>query len=200
MTGAKTGERVLGAALESFGARGYEATSLDALAAGLGLRKQTILYWFPSKEALLEAVVDRAAADLAEALERSLARAGTGWARVEALVISVFRLSVRRPELLGVLREASRLGPPASIRLLAALEPLMDRATGFLRAEMDAGRMREQDPRVVLVAAYSAVLGMATEVDVIRALGFEPTPRELVRRRNELLRFLRSAVATPGSS
>lgn len=198
MTGAKTGERVLGAALESFGTRGYEATSLDALAAGLGLRKQTILYWFPSKEALLDAVVDRAAADLAEALERSLARAGPGWARVEALVTSVFRLSVRRPELLGVVREASRLGPPASVRLLAALEPLMDRATGFLRAEMDAGRMREQDPRVVLVAAYSAVLGMATEVDVIRALGFEPTPRELVRRRNEVLRFLRSAVATPG--
>ncbi|HUR17343.1 MAG TPA: TetR/AcrR family transcriptional regulator [Acidimicrobiales bacterium] len=198
MDGAKTGERVLSAALTSFGTRGYEATSLDALAAGLGLRKQTILYWFPSKEALLEAVVDRAAADLGAALERSLARAGEGWARVEALVVSVFRISVRRPELLGVVREASRLGPPASVRLLAALEPLMDRATGFLRAEMAAGRMREQDPRVVLLAAYSAVLGMATEVDVIRALGFEPTPRELVRRRNELVRFLRSAVATPG--
>ena len=197
MSDATTAERVLAAALQSFGTRGYEATSLDALAAGLDLRKQTILYWYPSKEALLEAVVDRAATDLAAALERTLARAGEGWDRVEALVVSVFRLSVRRPELLGVVREASRLGPPASVRLLKALEPLMDRATGFLRAEMAAGRMREQDPRVVLVAAYSAVLGMATEVDVIRALGFEPTPRELVRRRNDLLRFLRSAVTAP---
>ena len=198
MPHATTGERVLAAALASFGTRGYEATSLDALAAGLGLRKQTILYWYPSKEALLEAVVDRAAADLAAALEHTLTKAGAGWGRVEALVASVFRLSVRRPELLGVVREASRLGPPASVRLIKALEPLMDRATSFLRAEMAAGRMREQDPRVVLLAAYSAVLGMATEVDVIRALGFEPTPRELVRRRNELLRFLRSAVATGG--
>ena len=191
---ATTGERILDAAKVSFGSRGYDATSLDALAAGLGLRKQTILYWYPSKEALLSAAVDRTASDLAEALERALARAGPGWPRVEALVKSVFRLSVRRPELLGVVREVSRLGPPASTQLLQALEPLMERATDFLRTEMAAGRMGERDPRLVLLAAYSAVLGMATEVEVLRALGLELTARELIRRRNELLSFLRSAL------
>ena len=189
-----TGERVLLAAVESFGTRGYEATSLDALAKSLGLRKQTILYWYPSKDALLEAVIDRTAAELAAVLERALSRAGEGWARVEAIVKSVFRVSVRRPELLGVVREASRLGPPAATRLLGAVEPLMARATGFLAEEMAAGHMRPQDPRMVLLAAYSAVLGMATEVEVLRALGFEPTARDLVRRRDQLLAFLRSAL------
>ena len=72
MSASTTGERVLGAALSSFGARGYEATSLDALAAGLGLAKQTILYWYPSKEVLLEAVVDRAGAELQAAMDLSL--------------------------------------------------------------------------------------------------------------------------------
>ena len=192
--GSTTGERVLLAAVESFGTRGYEATSLDALAKTLGLRKQTILYWYSSKDALLEAVIDRTAAELAAVLERALSRAGEGWARVEAIVRSVFRVSVRRPELLGVVREASRLGPPAATRLLGAVEPLMARATGFLAEEMAAGRMRQQDPRMVLLAAYSAVLGMATEVEVLRALGFEPTARDLVRRRDQLLAFLRSAL------
>ncbi|MEO6120614.1 MAG: TetR/AcrR family transcriptional regulator [Acidimicrobiales bacterium] len=200
MAASTTGDRVLEAALSSFGTKGYEATSLDALAAGLGLSKQTILYWFPSKEALLDAVVDRAGAELQAAMDRALARCGPGWARVEAVVNSVFRLSVRRPELLGVVREASRLGPPVATRLLAALEPLMARATGFFRAEMAAGHMREQDPRLVLLATYSAVLGMATEVDVLRALGFEPTARDLVRRRRELLAFLRSALGVTASS
>ena len=189
-----TGDRILDAAIASFGTRGFEASSLDTLAAGLGLRKQTILYWFPSKEALLAAAVDRAAAELAAVLERALVGAPAGWPRVEAIVKSVFRLSVRRPELLGVVREVSRLGPPASTRLLHAFGPLMQRATGFLREEMAAGHMREQEPRLVLLAAYSAVIGMATEVEVLRALGFEPTARELVRRRNELLDFLRSAL------
>lgn len=191
---AKTGERVLLAAVESFGTRGYEATSLDALAKGLGLRKQTILYWYPSKDALLEAVIDRTAAELGAVLERALSGAGQGWDRVEAIVKSIFRVSVRRPELLGVVREASRLGPPAATRLLAAIEPLMGRATGFLGCEMEAGHMRPQDPRMVLLAAYSAVLGMATEVEVLLALGFQPTARDLVRRRNQLLLFLRSAL------
>ena len=56
-----TADRILDAALASFGSRGYEATSLDALAESLGVRKQSILYWFPSKEALLEALIDRSA-------------------------------------------------------------------------------------------------------------------------------------------
>ena len=40
----KTSDRILDAALDQFGHRGYEATSLDALAAALGVTKQAILY------------------------------------------------------------------------------------------------------------------------------------------------------------
>ena len=194
MTGAGTADRILDAALVSFGSRGYEATSLDALAEGLGVRKQSILYWFPSKEALLEALIDRSAGELAEALEGALARAGGGWDRVEAVVRSVFRLAARRPELLGLVREVGRLGPPAATRFTLALEPLVERASSFLQAEMDAGHMRRHEPRLLLLAIYSTVVGMITEVEVLRALGEDPTARSLVRRRQELLRLLRSAL------
>src|SRR2546425_4512922 len=105
MAGGKSRERVVDAAVVAFGTRGYEATSLDALAAELGIRKQTILYYFPSKEALLDAAVDQAALELAVSVEGALAGAGAGWDRVEAIVRSVFRLAGRRPALLGVLRE-----------------------------------------------------------------------------------------------
>ena len=53
-----------------FGTRGYEATSLDDLAGRLGIRKQTILYWFPSKDVLLEAVVDRCADEVTQPARR----------------------------------------------------------------------------------------------------------------------------------
>jgi TetR/AcrR family transcriptional regulator len=191
-----TSERILDAALTSFGDRGYEPTSLDALAVGLEVRKQTILYWYPSKEALLEAVIDRSAAELSEALEASLATAGTGWARVEAVVRSVFRLAVRRPELLGLVREMGRLGAPAATRFIGALEPLVERAAKFLQSEMDAGHMRRHEPRLLLLAIYSSVIGMITEVDVLRAMGEEPTGRSLVKRRAEILEFLQSALVT----
>ena len=196
--GATTSERILDAALVSFATRGYEASSLDALALGLDIRKQTILYWFPSKEVLLEAVIDRSAVELSTALEASLATAGSGWARVEAVVRSVFRLAARRPELLGLVREMGRLGTPAATRLVTALEPLLQRATGFLEAEMDAGHMKRHEPRLLLLAIYSTVIGMLTEVEVLRAFGEEPTARSLVRRRGEILELLRAALVTDG--
>jgi AcrR family transcriptional regulator len=194
--GATTAERILDAALASFAGRGYDGTSLDALAASLEIRKQTILYWFPSKEVLLEAVTDRSAAELSEALEAALLRAGTGWSRVEAVVRSVFRLAVRRPELLGLVREMGRLGPPAATRFIAAMDPLVARASTFLETEMDAGHMRRHEPRLLLLAIYSSVIGMLTEVEVLRAFGEEPTARSLVRRRAEILDLLRSALLT----
>jgi AcrR family transcriptional regulator len=194
----RTADRILDAALASFASRGYEATSLDALADGLGIRKQSILYWFPSKEVLLEAVIDRSAAELTEALERSLDRAGNGWARVEAVVRSVYRLAARRPELLGLVRELGRLGPPAATRLVESLDPLVQRASSFLEAEMSAGHMRRHEPRILLLTIYSTVVGMVTEVEVLKAVGVETTARSLVRRRTEILNLLRSALVLEG--
>ncbi|HEY6427655.1 MAG TPA: TetR/AcrR family transcriptional regulator [Acidimicrobiales bacterium] len=191
---ASTADRILDAALASFAGRGYEATSLDATAKGLDITKQSILYWFPSKDALLEAVIARSAADLATALETALRGAGKGWDRIEAVVRSVFRLAARQPELLGLLREVGRLGPPAATQMTLALEPLVQRASDFLEAEMDAGNMRRHDPRLLLLAIYSTVIGMVTEVEVLRALGEEPTARSLVRRRTDVLQLLRSAL------
>jgi len=192
--GKPTRERILDAALTSFGTSGYDGTSLDAIAADLGIRKQTILYHFPSKQALLDAVIDRSADELAAVLESAVAAGGPGFDRIEAIVRSVFRLALRRPELLVLLREVSRLGPPTSTRLVDRLDPLVQRATEFLEAEMTAGRMRETDPRLLLMSVYSTVIGMATEVEVLRAVGIEPTLSSMIRRRTELLDFLRSAL------
>jgi AcrR family transcriptional regulator len=186
--------RILEAAMAEFGTRGYEATSLDDLARVLGIRKQTILYWFPSKDVLLEAVVDRCADEVTRRLERGLAQAGEGFARVEAIVRVMFRLAARHPTMLGFLREVTRLGPPASARLLTRLQPLVDRAAGYLEDEMDAGRMQRHDPRLLLLAAYSMVTGLATEVEVLRAFGEERSLASLVRRRDELLALLRASL------
>jgi AcrR family transcriptional regulator len=190
----KTPDRILVAAMAEFGTRGYEATSLDDLARLLGIRKQTILYWFPSKDALLAAVVDRCADEVTSRLVHGLEGAADGFGRVEAMVRVMFRLAARHPTMLGFLREVTRLGPPASTQLLERLEPLIERAAGFLQAEMDAGRMRRHDPRVLLLAAYSMVTGLATEVEVLRAFGEEPSLPSLLRRRDEVLALLRAAL------
>ncbi|MDG2907057.1 MAG: TetR/AcrR family transcriptional regulator [Acidimicrobiales bacterium] len=192
--GAETRERILDAALASFGTIGYDGTSLDDLAGGLGIRKQTILYHYVSKRGLLGAVVDRSAADLNVALLEVLAGEATDWERVEALVRSVFRVALEQPLLMGLLREVSRPGSPAAPRLKGAMGPLMDRAQAWMEREMDAGRMRRTDAQLVLISAYSTVVGLATEIEVLRAAGLEPTMRTVATRRRELLRFLRASL------
>ena len=66
---------------------------------------------------------------------------------------------------------------------------------------MDAGKMRTSNPRLLLLAMYSTVIGMLTEVDVLAALGEEVSARSLVRRRSDVLELLRSALMVePASS
>ena len=142
-------------------------------------------------------MIDRSADEVIQRIERALATAGDGFERIEAIVRAVFRLAARRPAMLGLFREVSRLGPPAATRLTGALDELMQRAEQFLDAEMDAGHMKRHDPRLLMLSGYSMVIGLATEVEVLRALGEEPTLASLVRRRNELISFLRSALIAP---
>ncbi|CAN5491873.1 N/A [soil metagenome] len=187
-----TRERILEEALRSFALHGYGATSLDALAGHLGVRKQTILYHFASKDALLTAVIDEGAGDLAGALETAVAAGADGFARVEAIVDAVFRLGAHRPELLELLREITRLGPPASTRLTQTLDPLLRRAGAYLAAA--GGGLGAPDPRRVILTACAMVIGTATEVEVLRTLGVEPDLASLRRRRRALLDYLHHSL------
>jgi AcrR family transcriptional regulator len=40
-------------AIRAFGREGYSGASLDQIATAVGIRKQTLLYYFPTKDALL---------------------------------------------------------------------------------------------------------------------------------------------------
>ena len=138
--------------------------------------------------------MDEAGLELIAAVGGGLDGVGPGWERVEAVVRAVFRLAGRRPELPGLLREVSRLGAPPATRLRQRLEPFIEAATAFFDREVAAGSMRRQDSQLLLLNAYSAVIGAATEVEVLRAFGVDPTARTLVRRRREVLDFLASAL------
>jgi hypothetical protein len=117
-----------------------------------------------------------------------------GFERVANVVRTTFRIAARRPELLGLLRQVSRLGDPHTTRLASGMNDLMERARSFLEHEMSAGRLRRHEPRLLLLSAYSAVLGVASEPEVMRAMGVEPTLRSLAQARGELTAFLRNAL------
>mgnify|MGYP003911834983 CR=1 FL=1 len=59
---ASTRDRIIDASVDLFGSRGVDAVSLDEIAREVGVRKQTVLYWFASKDALVDGVLDAVAA------------------------------------------------------------------------------------------------------------------------------------------
>lgn len=199
MTGPATRDRILAVALDSFGARGVDAVSLDEIATTVGVRKQTVLYWFASKEELVAAVLEAAANELALVVD-----AAVRWApddpldRIDSVVRAVFRAAVRRPALLGLVREVGRLSPTQVERLGSLVAPLVDRATAYLAEEMDAGRLRRGDPRLVAALGYATVTGIATEPEALRAVGWHADIVGLRQLRDELRAFLRAALA-PGT-
>ncbi|MEO7398587.1 MAG: TetR/AcrR family transcriptional regulator [Ilumatobacteraceae bacterium] len=186
---------ILEASVDLFGIRGFAATSLDDIAAVVGVAKQTVLYWFPSKDELLEAVLEQTALELAAVIEAAVRSApDRPLAKVEAVVEAVFRPAVRRPALLGLVREVSRLSPSHAERLTLQVQPFVRRATEYLGHEMAAGRLRRADPGLVVALAYATVTGIATEPEALRAVEWPATAAGLRRLRNELIAFVVAAL------
>lgn len=182
-------------AIRAFGREGYHNASLDAIASAVGIRKQTLLYYFPTKDALLEACLHAAGERVALALAEALAGKETYWERAEAVIRAVFRLAEEWPEFPMFVREAGRLGPSALERFAGGLEPLRQRAIAFLQAGMDAGEIRKQDPALLLFTLYTAVVGSLTEASVLNAVvGADQSRASLRRREREMIVFVRAAL------
>jgi TetR/AcrR family transcriptional regulator len=194
--GPSTRDRLVTEAVRRFGKAGYEGASLDAVASAAGVRKQTLLYYFPTKEALLEACVGEVSARVGNALAEALAAHESESEKAETVIRAVFRLAEQWPELPQFIREAARMSPAVVTRFAAGLEPLRQRALAFLDRGMSDGSIRRQDPALLLFTLYTAVVGSLTEAGVLRAVVGEDSSRTALRRREqEVLAFVRSAMA-----
>ena len=185
-------------AIRQFGTEGYAGATLDSIAQVVGVRKQTILYYFPNKDALLEACLAAAGARVAEDIGAALEASPQPEQRAEAVIHAVYELAAQWPEFPMFIREASRLGPEAFEQLSGNLEAMQHRAVDFLQSGMDDGEIRKQDPTFLLFQLYTAVVGSLTEASVLRAMVGEDKSRASLRRRErEVIGFVRAALQPP---
>jgi len=196
-TGGEARRRVLlEEAVRQFGAKGYDGASLESVASACGVRKQTLLYYFPTKDALFESCVLEVSARVAGKLTEALAEEMEPSRKAETVIHTLFGLAEEWPVFPQFAREAGRMGPEIIQAFAAALEPLRLRAIAFLQNSMDEGMIRRQDPALLLFTLYTAVVGSITEAGVLRAVVGEDRGRMALRRREEeVLAFVRSALA-----
>ncbi|MFM7126095.1 MAG: hypothetical protein ACKOYO_04450, partial [Actinomycetota bacterium] len=144
---------------------------------------------------LLHEVLAAAAAELVVVIEAAIRSAEDDpLERIEAVIEAVFRPAVRRPSLLGLLRQIGRLPPDAAESLTTHLQPLVDRAVAWMEAEMATGRLRRADPKMVVALMYATVVGVATEPEALRAVRWSGDLVGLRRLRTEMTAFVRAAL------
>ena len=98
--GVESRQRILDAAVEIAGERGYEGTSIAAVSAKCGLPASSIYWHFQDKDDLIAAVIERSFEAWLSALELPGEQAGTPLERVTAMAADVARSLVAAPDFL----------------------------------------------------------------------------------------------------
>jgi AcrR family transcriptional regulator len=184
--------RTLRAATRLFAERGFEGTSLQDVADQVGVRKPSLLYHFPSKEALRAAVFAQFLAHWNELLPRILRAATGGEDRFEAVVgemIRFFDEDLDRAKLL--MREVLDRPREMSGLVKTHMRPWIDSVARYIKRGQEEGVIwPDVDPEAYVVQVITFLIStLATQ----RLLA--PLPE--ARARREALRMVRAALFVP---
>lgn len=192
-----TRDQILDEALTCFAQAGYEGTSLNDIAAGVGIRRPSLLHHFASKEVLYGEVFERALGDWFERLAVAIASPATGWSKVEYVIDAGFGFFADNYDFIRLMRrEAIDGGVHLGIDLAAVLRPMFDRAVSFFEREMDAGNFRRQNARQLVITGYGALLTYFSDAPFLGGLLDEDPfdPRSINERREHVVEFFRAAL------
>lgn len=192
-----TRDLILDEAIVCFAERGYEGTSLNDIAAGVGIRRPSLLHHFDSKEALYGDVFERLLSDWLERLDVAVSTPGTGWSKFELVLRAGFALFSDYPDYVRLVRrEALDGGKHLGIDLAGVLKPFFDAAASYLDQQMDAGAFKRHDSRHLLITGYGAILTYFSDAPFVDGLFGEEalTQSHIEEHCDHVLRFFREAL------
>lgn len=190
-------QQILAEATRLFARHGFAGTSIQAIAAGVGISKPTLVYHYGSKERLYDAVLDALLDHWRDELPRLMTAASSGGPRLDALLSAFFDFFRRDPNRARLLlREALDRPDALRLRLREHLQPWTGLLTQALRVGQAQGVLREQaDPEAFTVLVISAALGVVALGEHTAAL-VSPEP-DLDAQQAELVRIARSSLLSP---
>lgn len=192
-----TRDQILDEALVCFAQRGYDGTSLNDIAAGVGIRRPSLLHHFPNKESLYGDVFERLMSDWLERLDAAVAIEAHGWDKAEAILRACLDLFTQTPDYVRIMRrEALDGGVHLGIDLSGVLRPFFDRAAEYLETEMSKGTFRRHDARHLLITGYGAVLTYFSDAPFVDGLlDDEALTADNIKSHTEhVIAFFRSAL------
>ena len=162
---------ILAAALELFSRLGVDGTSLDRVAERADMSKTNLIYYYPTKDALYEAVLNRVLSswltpldeiDTANTPEQAIRR----YVR-EKMIFSRDNAAASRLFCFEILHGAPVLGG----YLRETLRPVVEAKSKVIRHWIRQGRMAAVDPQQLLFSLWATTQTFADFASQIEALG-----------------------------
>ena len=174
---ARTRARIVASAFELFADRGYDGTTVDAIAERAGIARRTFFRYFRSKDDVIFPDHDALLAGVQQFLDA--AHGLTPVAAVCGGVRLVFRSYVDHPEVSVERYRLSRMVPALRQREGASVSQYERAFSGYLRQRLAEGdgpsvALRAEVVAAAVVAAHNVVLR-----DWLRSGGTAPMPRAL---------------------
>jgi TetR/AcrR family transcriptional regulator of autoinduction and epiphytic fitness len=154
---------ILDAAVAEFRQSGYEATSMDRIAASAGVSKRTVYNHFPSKEVLFTRILEQMWERGADGLDIPYRTDRPLRAQLLELVEQKMRL-LHDPSFTDLARVAIAAGvhnPELARELIARLGDREEGLTAWVRAATADGRLKTHDPVFASMQLQSLVKGFA---------------------------------------
>jgi TetR/AcrR family transcriptional regulator, cholesterol catabolism regulator len=160
--------RIREAALELFGEKGYEETTVEEIAERADVAKGTFFNYFPRKDAILTALADAVVGELLDALGPLSEWEGSSRDQLLRLFLSLGDLVAREPELSKVMMIENM----RNFWMRAEADPLEQEFNGITRAVLGAGVKRgevDDDVDVALAASLLEAAYVTTMINWLKA-------------------------------
>lgn len=182
--GEKTRQAVIRAAEQVFAERGYAGARMDDVAAAVGIRRASLVYYYRDKRDLYRALVEDLFGGLLQGYHVVLGGPGSPEERMLGIVDVWSQQVMERPGLLRVIMwELARVPRRVNPALLGDVAPIVSALTDLITTGQRDGAFQPIDPaRFMMVVAGATAfltLGMESLIDGKDGLGLEDLREEL---------------------
>ncbi len=161
-----------------FAERGYAASSVRDITSAGGANLGAVTYHFGSKDALYQAVLERALGPLRETIAATAHLTGPALDRIEAVLRAMFAYLSGHPELPRLIVQQLAAGTELPPVVAATMQANIGVMTGLIREGQRQGTIRKGDPQLLALSfggqpIFLALIGHALK----QAVGLDPTDR-----------------------